>query len=44
MDLATPYAGYVFAAFGLSFVVLAGLCFWVIVRDRANRRKSGDLK
>jgi len=34
MDLAAPHLGFVFAAYGLSLIVLAGLILWLRYRSR----------
>jgi heme exporter protein CcmD len=40
MDLAAKHLGFVFAAYGLSLAVLAGLVVWVVARDRRLRAEA----
>ena len=42
MDLAATHLGYVFAAYGLSALVLVGITLWVLLRDRALQAKLKD--
>jgi heme exporter protein CcmD len=44
MDWSAPHAGYVAAAYGLSFVILTALVLYIVMRDRANRRRVDDLE
>jgi heme exporter protein CcmD len=34
MDYSAPHLGFVYASYGLSAIVLAGLLIWVITRSR----------
>jgi heme exporter protein CcmD len=42
MNFASDHSGYVIASYGLSALVLVGLCLWIIVRDRSLARKLGN--
>jgi heme exporter protein CcmD len=44
MDLAAPHFGFVFAAYGLSLIVLAGLILWLRHRYRALRHRLAVLE
>jgi heme exporter protein D len=44
MDLAAPHLGYVFAAYGLTLVVLAGLILWLRHKSRALSRQLRHLE
>jgi heme exporter protein CcmD len=44
MDLAAPHLGFVFAAYGLSVLVLAGLVLWLRHRSRALARALQQLE
>ena len=44
MNLAAPHLGFVFAAYGLSLLVLAGLIFWLRRRDRDLGRRLALLE
>jgi heme exporter protein CcmD len=44
MDWSAPHAGFVAAAYILSFAILVGLVFFVMLRDRASRRRIDDLE
>ena len=44
MDLAAPHLGFVFAAYGLSLIVLAGLILWLRHRQRALRHRLAVLE
>lgn len=39
MDFAAKHAGFVIAAYGVSALVLAGVCAWILFKDRALRRR-----
>jgi len=41
MDWSSSHAGFVLAAYGLSFAVMAGLVLWTIIR---KRRLAAQLK
>lgn len=43
MDLAAPHAGFVFAAYALSALLIAGLTFYVVIRDRKLRAEAAKL-
>jgi len=44
MDLTAPHLGFVFAAYGLSLVVLAGLVLWLTHRNRTLARALRQLE
>ena len=44
MDLAAPHLGFVFAAYGLSLIVLAGLILWLRHRYRALKHRLAVLE
>jgi heme exporter protein D len=44
MDLAAPHLGFVFAAYGLTLIVLAGLILWLRRRYRALRHRLAVLE
>jgi heme exporter protein CcmD len=44
MDLAAPHLGFVFAAYGLSLIVLAGLILWLRHRNRTLARSLALLE
>jgi heme exporter protein CcmD len=44
MDLAAPHLGFVFAAYGLSLIVLAGLILWLRHRYRALTHRLAVLE
>jgi heme exporter protein CcmD len=44
MDLAAPHLGFVFAAYGLSLIVLAALILWLRYRNRALARSLAVLE
>jgi len=44
MDLAAPHLGFVFAAYGLSLIVLAGLILWLRHRYRALTQRLAVLE
>jgi heme exporter protein CcmD len=39
IDMAAEHIGFVVASYGLSAAVVAGLCIWIIGRDRRLSRK-----
>jgi heme exporter protein CcmD len=39
MDISASHLGYVIAAYGLSALCIAGLCWFVIGRDRALQKQ-----
>jgi heme exporter protein CcmD len=44
MDLTAPHLGFVFAAYGLSLIVLAGLVLWLRHRNRTLARALEQLE
>jgi heme exporter protein D len=44
MDLVAPHLGFVFAAYGLTLIVLAGLILWLQRRYRALRHRLAVLE
>ena len=44
MDLAAPHLGFVFAAYGLSLIVLLGLVLWLRHRSRTLSRALQQLE
>jgi heme exporter protein D len=44
MDLAAPHLGFVFAAYGLTLIVLAGLILWLRHKSRALSRQLRHLE
>jgi heme exporter protein D len=44
MDIAAPHFGFVFAAYGLSLIVLAALILWLRHRYRALRHRLAVLE
>ena len=44
MDWSAPHAGFVAAAYVLSFAILAGLVLFVMMRERASRRRIDELE
>jgi heme exporter protein CcmD len=44
MDWSAPHAGFVAAAYGLSFAVIAALVAYVLLRDRAARKDAEALE
>lgn len=42
MDVNASHMTYVFASYGLSAACIAGLCWYVIARDRALARRRDE--
>jgi heme exporter protein CcmD len=44
VDWSAPHAGFVAAAYALTLAVFLALVAWVLLRDRANRRRITELE
>ncbi|CAN0654769.1 Heme exporter protein D [Nitratireductor aquimarinus] len=38
------HAGYVFAAYGISALVIAGLCLWILIDQAGRKRELKELE
>lgn len=44
MDFTAPYLGFVFGAYALSAILIAGLAVYIIARDRMLRAEAAKLE